>query len=28
LVALGKDAVADIAKNLKKFAFDHEMKLP
>ena len=28
LVALGKDAVADIGKNLKKFALDHEMKLP
>jgi dihydrodipicolinate synthase/N-acetylneuraminate lyase len=28
LVQLGKDALADISKNLKKFAFDHEMKLP
>ena len=28
LVQLGKDALADISKNLKKFAFDHETKLP
>ena len=28
MVTLGKEAIADISKNLKKFALDHEMKLP